>query len=193
MIAAVNGAAVGWGMELALMADLRVASERAKLRRAVRAARAAAATSPGSRASPRWSAASSAAELLFTGDVIDAEEALRIGLVSRVVPHAELLPSGARAREQDRREPAARRAARSRPGLRDALDPDWHELGAWVRRSLGELFQTEDHREGVARSSRSARRATQVADNARLRATPQAGSPGRAVSRRRTKELPWAF
>ena len=35
-------------------------------------------------------------------------------------------------------------------GLREALDPDWRALGSWVTRSLGELFQTEDHREGVA-------------------------------------------
>ena len=31
-----------------------------------------------------------------------------------------------------------------------ALDPDWHDLGRWVGASLGELFRTEDHREGVA-------------------------------------------
>jgi enoyl-CoA hydratase/carnithine racemase len=34
--------------------------------------------------------------------------------------------------------------------LRRTLDPDWHELGAWVTSSLIELFQTADHREGVA-------------------------------------------
>ncbi|HTH06795.1 MAG TPA: enoyl-CoA hydratase-related protein, partial [Ilumatobacteraceae bacterium] len=34
-------------------------------------------------------------------------------------------------------------------GLRRALDPDWTELGEWVSRSLGELFRTDDHREGV--------------------------------------------
>ena len=37
----------------------------------------------------------------------------------------------------------------SRPGLREALDPDWDELGRWVSASLAELFTTEDHREGV--------------------------------------------
>ena len=41
------------------------------------------------------------------------------------------------------------------PGLspdepRRALDPDWDDLGRWVSARLGELFQTEDHREGVA-------------------------------------------
>ena len=33
---------------------------------------------------------------------------------------------------------------------RTALDPAWHDLGRWVSASLGELFRTEDHREGVA-------------------------------------------
>jgi enoyl-CoA hydratase/carnithine racemase len=33
--------------------------------------------------------------------------------------------------------------------MRAALDPDWRALGEWVSRSLGELFQTDDHREGV--------------------------------------------
>jgi len=35
-------------------------------------------------------------------------------------------------------------------GLRRALDPDWEDLGRWVSSTLGALFQTEDHREGVA-------------------------------------------
>jgi enoyl-CoA hydratase len=39
---------------------------------------------------------------------------------------------------------------RLKHGLRTALDPDWRDLGRWVSASLGELFQTEDHREGVA-------------------------------------------
>jgi enoyl-CoA hydratase len=34
-------------------------------------------------------------------------------------------------------------------GLRKALDPDWNDLGTWVSSTLGRLFQTEDHREGV--------------------------------------------
>jgi len=35
-------------------------------------------------------------------------------------------------------------------GLRDALDPDWNELGEWVSTNLARLFRTADHREGVA-------------------------------------------
>ncbi|MEQ1704014.1 MAG: enoyl-CoA hydratase-related protein, partial [Ilumatobacteraceae bacterium] len=38
---------------------------------------------------------------------------------------------------------------RLKAGLRVALDPNWTELGEWVSRSLGELFRTADHREGV--------------------------------------------
>ena len=136
-------------MELALLADLRVASRARALRRALRAARARAATSPGSRASPASSGASSAAELLFTGEV-DRRRARpsSIGLVSRVVPHAELLPAAlALARRIAANPPLAVR--RLKAGLREALDPDWHGLGAWVSRSLAELFRTEDHREGV--------------------------------------------
>ena len=34
-------------------------------------------------------------------------------------------------------------------GLHNTLDPDWHDLGRWVSSTLGELFRTEDHREGV--------------------------------------------
>jgi enoyl-CoA hydratase len=89
-----------------------------------------------------------AAELLFTGEVIDAGEALRIGLVSRVVPHAELLPAALALAEKIAANPPLA-VRRLKAGLREALDPDWPALGRWVSASLGELFQTEDHREGV--------------------------------------------
>jgi len=38
---------------------------------------------------------------------------------------------------------------RLKRGLREALDPDWASLGRWVSASLGELFATQDHKEGV--------------------------------------------
>jgi enoyl-CoA hydratase len=88
------------------------------------------------------------AELLFTGDVIDADEAERIGLVSRVVPHAELLPKALALAEKIAANPPLA-VRRLKAGLREALDPDYAALGAWVSASLAELFQTEDHREGV--------------------------------------------
>jgi enoyl-CoA hydratase len=147
VIAAVNGAAVGWGMELALMADLRVASERARFGELF-VLRGLCCDVAGLARLASLVGREKAAELLFTGEVIDAAEALRIGLVARVVPHAELLPAAlALAAKIAANPPLA--VARLKAGLREALDPDWTALGAWVSRSLGALFQTEDHREGV--------------------------------------------
>ncbi|MSY76301.1 MAG: hypothetical protein F2659_03410, partial [Actinobacteria bacterium] len=90
VIAAVNGAAVGWGMELALMADIRVASERAKFGELF-VLRGLVSDVAGLGRLAQLIGREKAAELLFTGDVIDANEALRIGLVSRVVAHDELV------------------------------------------------------------------------------------------------------
>jgi enoyl-CoA hydratase len=147
VVAAVNGAAVGWGMELALMADLRVASERARFGELF-VLRGLCCDVAGLARLASLVGREKAAELLFTGDVIDAAEALRIGLVSRVVPHEELLPTAlALAGKIAANPPLA--VARLKAGLREALDPDWQALGRWVSASLGRLFQTEDHREGV--------------------------------------------
>ena len=148
VIAAVNGAAVGWGMELALMADIRVASERAKLGELF-VHRGLCSDVPGIGRLAQLVGRERAAELLFTGRVVEAEEALAIGLVSRVVPHDDLMHTAlALAGTIAANPPLA--VQRLKQGLRLALDPDWHELGAWVSRSLGELFQTADHKEGVA-------------------------------------------
>ena len=147
VIAAVNGAAVGWGMELAVMADMRVASERARFGELF-VLRGLVSDAPGLGRLAQLVGRERAAELLFTGDVIPADEALRIGLVGRVVPHDELLPTAlALARRIAANPPLA--VQRLKAGLREALDPDWHELGRWVSTSLGELFQTADHREGA--------------------------------------------
>jgi enoyl-CoA hydratase len=90
-----------------------------------------------------------AAELLFTGRIVDADEAARIGLVTRVVPHDELLPSALALADLIAANPPLA-VRKLKEGLRTALDPDWESLGRWVSTSLAELFRTEDHREGVA-------------------------------------------
>jgi len=90
VIAAVNGFALGGGCELAMACDLRLASENARFGQ------------PevnlgvipgfaGTQRLPRLVGKGRAKELLFTGDLIDAAEAWRIGLVNRVLPAAELL------------------------------------------------------------------------------------------------------
>ncbi len=148
VIAAVNGAAVGWGMELALMADIRVASERARfgelfVKRGLNC------DAPGLGRLAAVVGREAAAELLFTGRIIDAAEAHRLRLVSRVVPHDELVSTAMElAGEIAANPPLA--VQRLKAGLRTATDPDWHELGRWVSSSLAELFQTDDHAEGVA-------------------------------------------
>lgn len=90
-----------------------------------------------------------AAELLFTGRIIDAGEARDLRLVSRVVAHEDLLPTAmALATDIAANPPLAVQALKR--GLREALDPDWDHLGRWVSTTLAELFRTADHREGVA-------------------------------------------
>jgi enoyl-CoA hydratase len=148
VIAAVNGPAVGWGMELALMADIRIASERARfgelfVLRGLNCDVAGLARLAGAVGRER------AAELLFTGEVIDAATAFELGLVSRVVEHESLLATATTLAERIAANPPLA-VQRIKAGLRRALDPDWDDLGRWVSASLGELFASADHREGVA-------------------------------------------
>lgn len=147
IIAAVNGAAVGWGMELSLMADIRIASEHARFGELfVLRGLCTDVTGVGRLASVVGRDV--AARLLFTGDVINADEALRIQLVSEVVAHDQLLATAlALAEKIAARPPLA--VQKIKQGMRDSLDPNWQELGKWVSSSLAELFKTRDHREGV--------------------------------------------
>lgn len=148
VIAAVNGPAVGWGMELALMADLRIAARRARFGELF-VKRGLCSDVAGLGRLSQLVGRERAAELLFTGEVIDAERAERIGLVGRVVDDDELLPAAIALAERIASNPPLAVAALKR-GLRRALDPDWAALGSWVTGTLYELFDTDDHREGVA-------------------------------------------
>lgn len=90
MIAAINGHAIGLGLDLACLCDIRIAAESARF-----------ASSfikigivPGDGGAwilPRAVGLSNAAELIFTGDTIDSEAAMGMGLVSRVVPSGRLM------------------------------------------------------------------------------------------------------
>jgi 2-(1,2-epoxy-1,2-dihydrophenyl)acetyl-CoA isomerase len=103
VIAAVNGAATGAGMDMALMCDIRYAAQSARFAETyVRVGLVPGAG--GAHFLPRLVGVSKALELFFTGDFIDAQEALRIGVVNRVFPDTALM---------DEVEKIARRIARA--------------------------------------------------------------------------------
>jgi enoyl-CoA hydratase len=92
LIAAVNGAALGGGMEVALACDIRIAAENA-IFGVPEVTLGLIPAWGGTQRLPRAVPAAKAAEMLFTGKPVDAQEAYRIGLVNRVVPQAELMPT----------------------------------------------------------------------------------------------------
>jgi len=108
-IAAVNGAAIGGGCDLACLCDIRIASERARF--AANFVRLGIVPAIGAAwLLPRILGASRAAEMCLTGEVLDAQAALACGLVSRVIPHERLLDEAMSL--------ATRIAANSGPALR---------------------------------------------------------------------------
>jgi enoyl-CoA hydratase/carnithine racemase len=150
-IAAVNGVALGIGMDFAVMCDVVLASEKARFGQLfVRMGLMADVT--GLWKLPQLIGPAKAAELLLTGDMIDAATAERIGLVARVLPPEDLLPAA--------QELAAKIAANPplavryiKEGLRRGAnrgEADLPELGAFVGSALSRLFQSEDHKEAAA-------------------------------------------
>jgi enoyl-CoA hydratase len=146
-VAAVNGFALGGGCELALACDFIYASDKAKLGQP----EVNLGVIPGFGGTQRLArrvGEARARELCMTGDMVAADEALRIGLVNAVVPHAELLP---RVREVAKKiaskGPLAISAAK-RVILRgaDVPLPTANELEATA---FAALFGTADQREGM--------------------------------------------
>jgi len=145
-LAVLHGHALGGGCEVALCCDLVVAAEAANLGqpeiKLAAVAPIAALRLPGLVGYRR------AAEMLFTGDVVNAPEAARIGLINRAVPAGELEPTVAHYISRLRGLSAAalrvcKQAAR--------LGADgWGNLPAMEKLYLDELMSTEDAHEGVA-------------------------------------------
>jgi enoyl-CoA hydratase/carnithine racemase len=147
-IAAVNGHALGGGFALAIACDIRIASDDAKTG-AVFVQRGASSADMGvSWILPRLVGAGWAAELMFTGDVIDAATAERIGLFNHVVPREQLMPVA--------REMAAKLAAGPPLGLKftkRALNRSvWEGLQSqleYERATQILCFLSDDFHEGV--------------------------------------------
>ena len=148
VIAAVNGFALGGGCELAMMCDLIIASEKAKFGQPeIKLG-----VTPGMGGSVRLTKAvgkAKAMDLVLTGRMIDGAEADRIGLVSRVVPHDDLLPTAIEA--------AGTIAGYSIPSIMAAkemvsraLELPTTEGVRFERRLFQGLFGTEDQKEGMA-------------------------------------------
>jgi enoyl-CoA hydratase/carnithine racemase len=146
VIAAINGYCLGGGLELALVCDLRIASENARfgqpeIKRGI---------FPGMGATqrlPRSMPYNLAAELLLTGEQIDAREAYRIGLINRVLPLEQLMKAAwALAETISENAPLALRAAKE--ALLRSYDLPLEQglrLEGLLRKIIGE---TEDAGEG---------------------------------------------
>lgn len=148
IIAAVNGPAIGAGCDLTCMCDIRIASERAQFAESFLKL----GLVPGDGGAwllPRIVGWSRAAELTFTGEVIDAARALAIGLVSQVVPHEALLPSARAMSERIAAQPpqALRLAKRLLRESQHARLPDILELSGAFQALAHE---SPDHKEAVA-------------------------------------------
>lgn len=147
VIAAVNGAAYGAGLDLACTADFRLAADSARFCEVyVRLGLA-----PGGGGAwllPRLVGVTCALDLVLSGEPIDAAEALRIGLVSRVVPAADLAAAtGEFARRFVLSAPRSVEIAKRT--LSRGLEMSFEASLDFIRPHIAALRQTEDHREGL--------------------------------------------
>jgi len=147
VIAAVNGFALGGGCELAMACHVRIASDLAKFGQ------------PevklglipgygGTQRLPRLVGPGHAAQLLLTGEIIDAQEAARIGLVNRVVPAAELMTVVEGIMKQMLVN-APMAMSRILDGIRRAVDAPHSALYDLEASSFSSLAATDDAREGT--------------------------------------------
>ncbi len=147
VIAAINGPAAGGGANLALACDLRLASDRASIGQTFNRI----GLHPdwgGTYAVPRLVGPARAAELFFLAEMVPAEEAARIGLVNRVVPHDRLMETAREWADRLARGPAlplrlAKRAIQA--SLASSLD----QMLDFETDAQRQCFTSEDAREGV--------------------------------------------
>ncbi len=147
-IAAVNGAAIGAGCDLALMCDMRIASEKAKFGETFLNV----GIIPGDGGAyflPRVVGMAKACEMTFTGDILSGKDALEIGLVNYLTKHEDLLP---RTKELARKI-AAKPPEALRMSKRLLYMGQVHTLRHLLEQSAA--FQaichhTEDHREALS-------------------------------------------
>ena len=147
VIAAINGAAIGAGLDLALAMDLRFAAASARFAETyVKVGLAPGAG--GAHWLPRLVGSAKALELLWTGDTIDAAEAARIGLINRVCPDDELMPQTMELARRLADGPTLAIRAIKRL-VRDGIGGDLRAGLDRASATYGVLGSTDDHREAV--------------------------------------------
>ena len=147
VICAINGPAAGYGMDLALGCDIRIASADAKLA-AIFTKRGILPESGGAWLLPRLVGWARAAEIAFTGRTLSAQECLELGLVNQVVAPEDLSKvTGALAEEIAANAPLAVQATKRmmRLGLEETFEANVHH----VFLQLLPLFGSQDFKEGV--------------------------------------------
>ena len=148
IIAAVNGFAMGGGFETALSCDILIASDNAKFALPEVKVGFFAAASGVQRLS-RYIGRLAAQEMLFTGRTITAQEALELGCVNAVVPHAELMDQAmAKAQELCSVSPSAVKATKRVLNQMAREDGMAGSIG-YSREVIADLSKTEDFKEGV--------------------------------------------
>jgi len=147
VIAAINGFALGGGLELALACDIRLASTEARM------------GFPevglgifpglgGTQRTPRLIGKGLACELIFTGDHVGAEEAARMGLVNRVLPPQQLMAEARRlAKRIARQGPFA--VGKAKTAINQALQTGLDDGLAFELEGVLATFETEDQKEGM--------------------------------------------
>lgn len=146
-IAAINGTAAGAGLSLALLCDIRLASDRARFR----AAWAGVGLTPDCGCTyllPRLIGLDRALKLLFTNEVIDAAEAERIHLVTRVVLHDDLVAETRNLALKIAKGPSAALELAKR-AVYHGLNADFPSQLLFETYAQNACFMTEDFREGV--------------------------------------------
>jgi enoyl-CoA hydratase len=148
VIAAINGYALGGGMEVSMACDFRIASDKAKMGQ----------TEINIGLIPGWGGTqrltrlvgkARAKELVYTGRIIDANTALQWGIVNKVAPHQELQNTArAFALELASKAPVAMKVAKSL--IEKGADVDLQSALALEREGFGVVASSEDLQEGVA-------------------------------------------
>ena len=147
VIAAINGFALGGGCELAMACDIRIASEKAKFGQP-EVTLGIIPGFAGTQRLPRLVGKGIAKELIYTGDMIDAQEALRIGLVNKVVAAEELLPT-AKAMAQKIMSRGMFAVQTAKVAIHHGLNTDLATGSAYEASLFGVTCATEDKKEGM--------------------------------------------